>query len=685
MNSCKPAVPVWIMPLNRVVENFDPQITRFDVVIIDEASQSDLMALIALYLGRKAVVVGDHEQVSPLAVGQNAAVVNGLISQHLGSIPNGVLWNGQFSVYDLARQSFGDTVMLVEHFRCAPDIIEFSNALCYEGKIKPLREAGSAAVRPATIPYRVEGVAADKLNAVEATAVASLVVAACDQPEYENATVGVISLVGDEQAIEIERLLRTRLAPEEYERRRVLCGNAAQFQGDERDVVFLSLVDSSPDGEPLPTREASLFRQRFDVAASRARDQLWVVHSLDPAVHLRERDLRRRLIEHATDPTARSQRMAQREVRVKSEFEREVMRRLNAEGYDVHPQWQVGHYRIDLVVLGGGRRLAVECDGDRYHPQEKLAEDMERQAILERLGWTFVRIRGSRFFREPGAAMEPVFARLEALRIPPTVNAGAPGRPQGSEELASRVIRRAAEIRMRWENDPIGVPSPTERRAWRGRRRQVSSGRNDMTQGITSGNAENAAGQAPYEGRPDFPLSVRPSDASSAGCSPEFGNPAEVEANAPTADGDPIIAAKALAATRRSSRAAGKLLRDGVICKQLPLVDATLADPHCSACGAEAPPAIDTNEGVVVACGDETCGLRERVDEQVLQQLADRVHARCHACGGSVRSLRGPFSNYLKCTACGVNNSWVGVYESLELRDRGRGQDEQPESPPGRN
>ena len=50
--SARSAVPVWIMPLSRVYESFDPRETRFDVVIIDEASQSDVTALAALYLGR---------------------------------------------------------------------------------------------------------------------------------------------------------------------------------------------------------------------------------------------------------------------------------------------------------------------------------------------------------------------------------------------------------------------------------------------------------------------------------------------------------------------------------------------------------------------------------------------------------------------------------------------------------
>jgi hypothetical protein len=115
------AVPVWIMPLSRVAESFDPAASRFDVVIVDEASQSDIQGLLAWYLGDRIAVVGDHEQVSPMAVGQEISVVRALIDQHLQDVPNQHLYDGMTSVYDLGRQCFGGTIALREHFRCVPD------------------------------------------------------------------------------------------------------------------------------------------------------------------------------------------------------------------------------------------------------------------------------------------------------------------------------------------------------------------------------------------------------------------------------------------------------------------------------------------------------------------------------------------------------------------------------------
>lgn len=456
MPTCQSAVPVWIMPLSYVAKNFDMQRNRFDVVIIDEASQADITALAAIYLGDQVVIVGDHQQVSPLAVGQRLDEVDHLIDEHLQDIPLSNMYDGKLSIYDLAKTTF-KMICLLEHFRCVSPIIQFSNELSYDGKIKPLRDDSEVTRRPATVAYRVKGRSrSGKVNTDEALAVASLLIAASGQPEYKDATFGVISMVGNEQALEIERLLRLYMPPTEYVKRRVLCGDAAQFQGDERDVMFLSLVDVPAEGGPLPLRTGEghedLFKKHFNVAASRARDQMWVVYSLDPELDLKPEDIRRRLILHARDQSARNQEMNKQEQKVESEFEKQVFSRLTRAGYRVVTQWPVGAYRIDMVAEGNGKRLAVECDGDRWHPQEKLEEDMARQAILERLGWRFVRIRGSQFFRDPEKSMEPIFAKLRSLDIPPEGMGVQANQDHVSNELKERIVRRADELRQQWLN-----------------------------------------------------------------------------------------------------------------------------------------------------------------------------------------------------------------------------------------
>jgi len=202
-----------------------------------------------------------------------------------------------------------------------------------------------------------------------------------------------------------------------------------------------------------------LFKQRFNVAASRARDQMWIVHSLSPNNDLKADDLRRKLIEHAQDPSRFMHALEEKEKRTQSPFEREVMKRLVAAGYRVAPHWRVGAFRIDLVVEGDGRRLAIECDGDRYYPLEKLPQDMDRQAVLERMGWIFARVRGTEFFRNPERAMKPVYDKLQHLEISP--NSASPSTSKKAQPLADlidRVITRAEELRRAWAGPEQNSP-----------------------------------------------------------------------------------------------------------------------------------------------------------------------------------------------------------------------------------
>lgn len=421
MMKCVDAVPVWIMPISVMAESFDPRTTRFDVVIIDEASQADLNALIPLYMGKQIVVVGDHEQVTPLGVGTDQSILGNLRNTMLHDIPNAHLFDNMASIYDIGRQSFGDAIRLVEHFRCVPEIIAFSNQLSYEGSIRPLREANSTHIKPACVALQVDGVRDGDINSVEAKKIIDLIKAMIQHPAYTGKTIGIISMRKDRQVLHIQSMLHKEIDSIEIKERRILVGTSAEFQGDERDIIFLSMLDS-PTGEGTlrALREGAYeqIKKRYNVAVSRARDQILVIHSFDPDLHLRQGDIRLQLLQHVKDPTAALRRFDQEVERTESDFEWKVLKRLTDAGFRVKTQWKVGYFRIDMVVEGGGKRLAIECDGDRWHPIEKLSEDMERQSILERLGWQFVRIRGSAFYRDQESAMKPVFERLNDLEIP---------------------------------------------------------------------------------------------------------------------------------------------------------------------------------------------------------------------------------------------------------------------------
>jgi hypothetical protein len=271
-------------------------------------------------------------------------------------------------------------------------------------------------------------------------------------------TFGVISLIGDEQAVLIDSILQKRMLATEYSKRLLLCGSPPHFQGDERTVIFLSLVDCGTNGPLRLNSGNDDLKKRFNVAASRAQDQLWVVHSLNPETDLKLGDFRLRLIQHALNPQATERQIAAESSRADSEFELQVIRRLSDAGYRITSQLSVGAFRIDIVVMGSdSTRAAIECDGDRFHPPDRLDEDLDRQRILERIGkWRFIRIRGTSFFRNPESVMRTVFGRLADLGIRPIGAPSTQAEANGeSTELRDRVVRRAEELRRNWVADEV--------------------------------------------------------------------------------------------------------------------------------------------------------------------------------------------------------------------------------------
>ena len=78
MAVCQKAVPAWIMPINKVIDTLNPAENKFDIIIIDEASQSDISSLVLLYMAKKVIIVGDEKQVSPLDIGINVEKRNSL-------------------------------------------------------------------------------------------------------------------------------------------------------------------------------------------------------------------------------------------------------------------------------------------------------------------------------------------------------------------------------------------------------------------------------------------------------------------------------------------------------------------------------------------------------------------------------------------------------------------------------
>lgn len=430
MAKARDAIPAWIMPMYRVAESIDALPGVFDVVIVDEASQSSVESLFLFYLGRQVIVVGDDQQIAPEAVGIDRSAVHRLQGQYLDGIPFSELFSPEDSLFDQANVRFPGRIVLREHFRCMPEIIEFSNQIAYRAKsLIPLRQYGADRLDPIRTVYlehgRREG-SRTAINRPEAEEIVARIEKVCADPRYDSKSIGVISLQGPHQAVLIERMLLDRLGPKEMLARRIVCGDAYAFQGDERHVIFMSMV-ASPDQSPkqrIGVLSKETDKRRFNVAASRAMDQVWLVHSVRPD-DLSASDLRRQLLEYYLNPkieplgkigeidpgTLNSP--------FESMFEQAVYLRILARGYRVIPQYRVAGYRIDLVVEGMEGRIAVECDGDRWHGAEQWESDTARQRQLERAGWPFFRISGSEFYRDPDTSLEPLWKLLERRGVFP--------------------------------------------------------------------------------------------------------------------------------------------------------------------------------------------------------------------------------------------------------------------------
>ena len=451
---CQKVVPAWIMPLNKVFDTLNPVENKFDIVIIDEASQSDISSLILLYMAKKIIIVGDDKQVSPSDVGVNIDKINMFRRKYIkGKVANDDLYGIRASLYSIVSTTF-QPISLREHFRSVPEIIGYSNRTSYDNQILPLRDSNSSILKPAIIDYKVNGKRDEKskINRVEAETIVSLIEACLAMKEYKNSTFGVISLLGDEQAELIQDLIVKRIPATEIENHKILCGNSASFQGDERDIMFISLVDSSEENKSLRLVGEGVegaIRKRYNVAISRAKDQLWIVHSIDKN-SLKEGDLRKELFEYIDSLKENVFDKTAIENITASDFENEVARHLLEKNYTIKQKWRVGSYDIDMVAIYDDKKIAIECDGKTLnHTEEEVIANLEEQEILERCGWKFIRVRASEYFRNPEKAIKDLIIQLDDKGVYPNHKEVY----SDKNELLNNIKSEALELMEKYEEE----------------------------------------------------------------------------------------------------------------------------------------------------------------------------------------------------------------------------------------
>ena len=432
MTTARSAVPAWVMPINQVVETLPPIANSFDVVIVDEASQVGVEALFLQWLAPRVIVVGDDKQCAPGPGGYGTHDAHlRRLDELLSDVPvhlRDTLAPGS-NLYEAMTPRASALIHLVEHFRCMPEIIGWSARQFYDG-LEPVRQFGADRLPPLRV-IQVEGAYTEGRNQeirnpVEAKRIVDELRTLFADPNYRGRKFGVITLQGSGQVRLLENLIDAEFEETAIEERGLRVGVPAAFQGDERDVILLSMVIAAP----AVARTSRDDQRRYNVAASRAKDQMILFISIDPS-RLKEVDLRSSLVRYMQSPPPALTPSPVDPALVRSDelshpfdslFEQRVYLKIVERGYYVLPQLAAGQRRIDLVVIGASARLAVECDGDYWHgDRERQHEDLRRERELVRVGWKFWRVRESVFNFDPDKALEPLWDRLATSGIEPDV------------------------------------------------------------------------------------------------------------------------------------------------------------------------------------------------------------------------------------------------------------------------
>lgn len=387
----------------------------FDLLVIDEASQCDIAsALPLLFRARRAVIIGDPHQlrhISSLNSNQDAQ----LMEEH-GVFDIGAGWSySGASLFDRAAAVVDNenVVHLRDHHRSHKDIIEFSNTAFYDGSLRVATRYDKlklpARDEPAVRWIDVEGRVirprnGGAYNRPEAMALVAELERLLVQQKYQG-TVGVVTPFRAQANLIDELVKRNTSLSTHLQATDFIVDTAHGFQGDERDVILLSLVV----GPGLQQGARSFLNNTsnlFNVAVTRARAALIVVGSLE-GVHSSGISYLGRFADYvnglrestATPPQPTDLDLGPHYPAVArpewvSDWERILYSALYDAGLRPIPQYQVEQYTLDFALFVGDRKLDIEVDGERYHRAwdgELSRRDQIRNFRMIELGWDVMR------------------------------------------------------------------------------------------------------------------------------------------------------------------------------------------------------------------------------------------------------------------------------------------------------
>lgn len=429
--------PVFMMSPLSVAQFLEPGAVEFDLLLIDEASQvRPADAVGAIGRCKQIVVVGDDKQLPPTSFFDKlVSNVDEDDEEDDASITANIE-----SVLGLCSRRFNPR-MLRWHYRSRHhSLIAVSNHEFYDDKLLII-PSPHGVTEELGLHFRhvVDGVfdrGQKRDNRIEALAIAK----ACVEHvrKWPNLSLGVGAFsVAQRDAIEAE-LERLRghnpdvdcLLSSAPNGERFFVKNLESLQGDERDVIFIS-IGYAKDASGYPSMNfGPLSKQggerRLNVLISRARERCEVFSSmtaddikLDQATS-RGAAVLKTFLKYAQTgildvgiPTGRE---------CDSDFELEVKRRLEQNGFEVESQIGVAGFFVDLAVRDPNRPgrylLGIECDGATYHSSRSARDrDRLRQQVLEDRQWIIHRIWSTDWFKNSDVQLQRTLDAIENARV----------------------------------------------------------------------------------------------------------------------------------------------------------------------------------------------------------------------------------------------------------------------------
>ncbi len=386
------AFPCWCVTTFAISGSLPLKPGLFDVAIIDEASQCDIASCFPiLYRAKKAVIVGDDKQLPHLSFLEKAKEQS-FLSQY--GIPEKyqLMWRFRTnSMFDLADYYSMNSVMLDEHFRSLPPVIEFSNREFYGGRMRVMKKdiSDDPVLETVYVPDgKVDFDATRNLPEIEALVKRLYDIIVEDERKNPDkpVSIGIISPFRaqvEQLKISVSKVLSDHM----IQKHQVEIGTAHTFQGDERDIILMSWAFAN---NSFP--QSLTFLQKpnlFNVAITRARYKVINFVSRDPKT-LQEGLFRDYMsyIEEYTNKREALKNCKIDENIYKNNLEREIAEQIRTLGHTVKAGVEIAGLSADLLV---DDKLVIEVDGVEDSIKSAVS-NMKKQSIIERCGFPVRRV-----------------------------------------------------------------------------------------------------------------------------------------------------------------------------------------------------------------------------------------------------------------------------------------------------